>query len=165
MDKSQQHIIFNEMVRQYKCFIVKICLVFCNQDPEKMKDMQQDILSALWESLSRYNGKCKPSTWAYRIVLNAAISHKRHQSTIPTFVPLSDILLQELVAEQNDNDMNELYRLIDKLSPNEKTLILLYLDNKTIAEIGEILGYSVSAVNHRIALIKDKLIKLHNNEQ
>lgn len=62
----------------------------------QQKDLYQDILLALWRSLSSYNGDsddsdsdAEPSTWLYRVALNTALSHDRRQ-TVREEATLSD---------------------------------------------------------------------------
>jgi DNA-directed RNA polymerase specialized sigma24 family protein len=44
-------------------------------EPERRKDLLQDIHAAVWRSLELYDGKCSRRTWGYRVAHNVATSH------------------------------------------------------------------------------------------
>ena len=44
-------------------------------EPEKRRDLLQEIHIALWKSLARFNGTCALRTWVFRIAHNVAASH------------------------------------------------------------------------------------------
>ena len=40
-------------------------------DPERRQDVLQEVHLALWQSLSRFDGRCALGTWVYRVAHNA----------------------------------------------------------------------------------------------
>lgn len=60
-------------------------------------------------------------------------------------------------------DIKEMYRLINRLKTIEKTIVLLYLEEKPYKEIAEITGFTVSNVATRMKRIREKLRKMSNN--
>ena len=44
------------------------------RDPDKRRDLLQDIHVALWLSLEDFEGRCSLNTWVYRVAHNTAIS-------------------------------------------------------------------------------------------
>ncbi len=156
---------FLEMLRQCDSTIFKVCLMFTDRNPENVKDMYQDIVCSLWESWPNFRHQCSANTWVYRIAINTAISQIRHRSLSPMFSSLTDETYHNLADENKNPLVDELYTLINRLLPNEKALLLLYLDSVPARDIGFALGITEAAVNHRIARIKTKLKKLNENEQ
>ena len=68
------------------------------------------------------------------------------------------------LADTRQEDLyDKLYRLIDRLDDTDKSLILLYLDNIPSRQIAIITGVGEATARKRIERIKQKLIKL--NEQ
>jgi RNA polymerase sigma-70 factor (ECF subfamily) len=57
----------------------------------------------------------------------------------------------------HDEDFALLFRSIRKLKEIDKGIILLYLEEKSYAEIAEIMGLSTNTVGVRITRIKSKL--------
>lgn len=156
---------FLEMLRQCNSTIFRICLMFTDRNPENVKDMYQDIVCTLWESWPSFRHQSSAHTWVYRIALNTAVSQMRHRSLSPMFLSLNNETYHNLADENRNLLMDELYTLIDLLSPDEKVLLTLYLDSIPARDIGLTLGITEAAVNHRIARIKKKLKKLNENEQ
>ncbi len=56
-----------------------------------------------------------------------------------------------------------MYGLINQLKTVEKTIVLLYLEEKPYKEIAEITGLTVSNVATRMKRIREKLRKMSNN--
>jgi len=44
-------------------------------DPDKRRDLGQEIHLALWRSFAGWNEQCSMRTWVYRVAHNAATSH------------------------------------------------------------------------------------------
>ena len=44
-------------------------------DPEKRRDLSQDIHFQLWRSFQRYDARCSLRTWTYRVAHHVAASH------------------------------------------------------------------------------------------
>src|SRR5580704_9512672 len=44
-------------------------------DPDRRRDLLQEIHLALWRSFAGFNGRCSLRTWVYRVAHNAAASH------------------------------------------------------------------------------------------
>src|SRR5512145_1381097 len=61
------------------------------RDPDKRRDLLQEIHVALWRSLARFDGRCSLRTWVYRVAHNTATSKVlRPQTNAPTIVSLDD---------------------------------------------------------------------------
>ena len=75
------------------------------RDPDKRRDLLQDIHVALWRSLARFDGRCSLRTWVYRVAHNTATSKVRRPMTnAPTLVAIDDSL-QSLTAATGDEDV------------------------------------------------------------
>ena len=44
-------------------------------DPDKRRDLLQDLHVALWRSLASFDGRCSLRTWVYRVAHNAATTY------------------------------------------------------------------------------------------
>ena len=45
--------------------------------PDEQADLFQEILIQLWKSMSSFEGRCKETTWIYRVALNTARAWRR----------------------------------------------------------------------------------------
>ena len=62
-----------------------------------------------------------------------------------------------MTKRKTNKQLNLLEQFINELKEIDKALMILYLEDKSHAEIAEILGMSVSNVGTKIGRIKDKL--------
>ena len=60
--------------------------------------------------------------------------------------------------------LRQLYRMINRLGQLEKSIILLYLDERSYEEISEITGLTVTNVATKLNRIKDKLRKMNKED-
>ena len=110
--------------------------------------------------MQKYNEKYKITTWLYRISINVAISYYRKNTRRQaTNIPLNEHIyqIQEDDNSEKEHQLKLLEQFIGELNDLDKALMLLYLEDKSQAEIAEILGISVSNVSTRVGRIKEKL--------
>lgn len=107
-------------------------------------------------------GESKISTWIYRIALNTCISFIRKEKNIPEIVTLTQEV-NWMTDEQDELQvmLKELHQLINRLGQLDKSIILLYLEEKSYEEIAEIMGLTVTNVATKLSRIKDKLRKMN----
>ena len=70
-------------------------------------------------------------------------------------------------SEEDDETqamLRQLYRMINRLGQLEKSIILLYLEEKSYEEIAEITGLTITNVATKLNRIKDKLKKMNKEE-
>ena len=133
-------------------------------DPDLRSDLRQEIHTALWRSLPRFDGRCSLRTWVYRVAHNAAATHVVKHRSKQTFVELHEI---EHAASGDDPEQSaverdarqQLLRLVQGLKPADRLLTLLYLEDLDAAEIGEVTGLSPPAVAVKIHRIKAVLAR------
>ncbi|HWE48678.1 MAG TPA: sigma-70 family RNA polymerase sigma factor [Bryobacteraceae bacterium] len=134
-------------------------------DPEKRRDLSQDIHFQLWRSFQHYDSRCSLRTWVYRVAHHVAVSHViRERRTFLTLVGLEELeaLPDKRDAQSAANqqlDLNRLSALIQRLKPLDRQVIVSYLEDMDAASIGEITGLSSPNVAMRIHRIKNILAK------
>ncbi len=157
MSKEQQ---FQHIIAENKGILLKVARTYCKDNTDR-QDLIQEMMIQIWLSMHKYDNKFKYSTWLYRICMNVAISFYRRNTTKQN---RQTTLRSNIVFAEEDEDVLEkerqlllLEQFIEELDEFDKALMLLYLENKSHADIGEILGLSVSNVGTKIARIKGKL--------
>lgn len=159
MDKQEQQQFFQEIIEQHKGILFKVARTYC-PDEEDRQDLIQEMMIQIWLSIHKYNNQYKISTWLYRIALNVAISFY-HKSLTRTkrYTNLNEQMMEIPVEDKSENErqLNLLEQFISELKEIDKSLMILYLEDKSHAEIAEILGMSVSNVGTKLGRIKDKL--------
>lgn len=121
--------------------------------------MVQEIIYQLWKSYDSFQQKSSVNTWIYRVALNVAIYQLKLSKKRVFTIPIEGLNPNDHHAESRE--MDEKWQLcrqqVDKLNLLDKGIILLYLDNKSYEEIGEIIGISTSNVGTKLSRIKEKL--------
>ena len=134
-------------------------------DPDKRRDLSQDIHFQLWRSLQNYDSRCSLRTWLYRVAHHVAVSHiVRERRTFSSLVGLEQI---ELLPDKTDVqsaanrrlDLSRLSALIQRLKPLDRQVIVCYLEDLDAVSIGEITGLSPANVAMRVHRIKNILAK------
>jgi RNA polymerase sigma-70 factor (ECF subfamily) len=118
------------------------------------------MMIQIWKSIQTYNEKFALTTWLYRISLNVAISfYRKNIHRQRTNIPLNEHIsqIQEDDNTEREHQLNLLEQFIGELNDLDKALMLLYLEDKSQAEIADILGISMSNVSTKVGRIKDKL--------
>ena len=151
---------FIALMKQYNNAIYKVCWMFVGTDAEAVKDLYQEIILRLWKGFRKYRPDDRDLIWIYRISLNTAISYKR-KKTLPALHLDRDA---ENIASAPDTATEELYELINQLNPLEKSIIYLYLEQRSHEEIGQIIGISETNVGTKIQRIKQKLKRMNDNQ-
>lgn len=158
--------IFTQLIQENKNIIFKICNSYCSNKDDR-DDLAQEIVFNLWKAFPAYTPDYKLTTWMYRIALNVAISFYRKEKRAIQFTTYSESLI---VFEESNGDNAEvesnlslLQKFIHELKEIDKSIILLYLDNKSHKEIAEITGITETNVGTRINRIKEKLKNKFSN--
>ncbi len=159
MENLEQRKFFQEVIEQHKGILIKVAHGYCPNEEDR-QDLIQEMMIQIWQSIHRYNEQYKISTWLYRISLNTAISFYRKNSTREKkFTVLDEQTAHIPTTDKSDKEryLKLLEQFISELKEIDKALMILYLEDKSHAEIAEILGMSVSNVGTKVGRIKEKL--------
>ena len=119
------------------------------------------LIYNLWKSFASFNQKSSLSTWMYRVAMNVAIYHlkitKRKISTIPLDGENFDFT--DVKNTDYEDELKTFGLYLNNLNQLDKGIVMLYLENKSYAEIAEIIGISESNVGTKMSRIKEKLKK------
>lgn len=147
---------FARIVKEHRSTIYMVCYMF-SKDEDEVADLFQDILVNLWKGFPKFRGDSSPKTWIYRVSLNTCISADRKKKRKGESVPLDmNINLYDDTAE----DMKQVRMLQDRISrlgPFDRAIVLLWLENLSYDEIGDIVGITAKNVSVRLFRIKEQL--------
>jgi len=154
--------LFLNIVTSNQGIIHKVCSIYCDT-LEDREDLFQEVVAQLWRSYPTFRSESKVSTWMYRVALNTAITHFKKSNRRPDKGQYDNSLLQiedDCYDETFDEQVKLLHSAIAKLTGIEKSIILLYLEDKPYEEIAEIIGITQNYVRVKMNRIKGKLKKL-----
>ena len=66
-------------------------------------------------------------------------------------------------TDDDTKQIQQLYRRINKLGVVDRAIILLWLENMSYEEIGQIIGISTKNVSVKLVRIKEQLKKMSND--
>jgi RNA polymerase sigma factor (sigma-70 family) len=155
MDSLQRD--FAQIVTENKSTIYTVCYMF-SKDSEEVHDLFQDVLVNLWKGFNTFKQQSSIRTWIYRIALNTCISSKRRKKIETTSLNVEANLFED--KDDDSRQVQQLHDRISRLQPVDKALVLLWLENMSYDEIGDIVGISANNVAVHLFRIKEKLKKM-----
>jgi len=157
-DKAAFPLLFANYRHLIECVVFRII-----KDRDVAKDVIQETLIRIYKSIHAFNGKCKISSWIYRIAMNESLravgktSGVKWESadlldTVPSDEPHA---LKSLIDKENQSMVNT---HINALQPDYKAaLVMHYYANMSNEEIAQSLNLPLGTVNSRIARGRDAL--------
>jgi RNA polymerase sigma-70 factor (ECF subfamily) len=166
---------FDDLVRRYRRELHVYCYRMLGSFDEA-EDHVQEVLLRAWRSRESFQGRSSLRTWLYRIATNACLDTLRRDArravpapssapagrgpsiaAMPWVQPYPDSLLDELAADQPGPEAAAVSRetislaflaAIQLLPPRQRAVLILRdVAVWTAAEVAELLGTSVPAVN------------------
>ncbi|MDQ2867964.1 MAG: sigma-70 family RNA polymerase sigma factor [Verrucomicrobiota bacterium] len=158
-----------ELIAQLYPLVAKIVRGYRPQRAAE-EDLCQMIFVKVFQHLSQYSGKAPISHWVSRIAVNTCRNQLASEKTRPELrhADLSEeqVAMLENIASTDDAISDKLAardlvaKLLDSLKPLERLVVdLLYLQEKSVAEIQKITGYSASAIKVTAFRTRRKLRK------
>jgi RNA polymerase sigma-70 factor (ECF subfamily) len=149
---------FLEILKNYQGILHKVNLIYFRNKTDR-EDNFQEIVYQLWKSFPALQTRNSKGSWIYAVSINTSLMRLRNQSRIEFREELPDSI--DNIDIMEELSMNEQFKLllqaIYRLNEIDKSIMLLYLEEKSYADIGEILGLSSSNVGVRINRVKQLL--------
>ena len=159
--KKQNEEQFARLVREHKSTIYTVCYMF-SHDEEEVNDLFQETLINMWKGIDSFRDESKISTWIYRVALNTCISIDRKKRRQATARLTMDINLFE-DRDEDTKQVDMLHKRISKLQPFDRAIVLLWLENLSYEEIGQIVGITTKNVSVRLFRIREQLKQMSND--
>jgi RNA polymerase sigma-70 factor, ECF subfamily len=124
-------------------------------DEDAARDIVQDTMVTIWQTLSRIKTVESYKTWAYRIALNKCYDQLRKQKRQKenryddqTWAIISNHISEEGITELENKENAQIINLLtNKLSQKQKAVFILSeLEEMPAGEIAKITGMNRSAV-------------------
>jgi len=173
---------FKELVEKNQEMIINVCYSFVH-DKEDAMDIAQEVFIKSYNSIQKFQGKSKLSSWLYRIAVNKSLNFIRDNKRKKIFSSL-DLLFENAseISDKIEDDTenteesfeNEeiraaLKKTIDELPKKQKVALTLNkFEELSYKEIAEIMDISVSEtgvlINRAKSQLQKKLIKQFKNQ-
>lgn len=144
----------DQLLRAQQPFVYAVCRRIVGNDTDAL-DATQEALIAMVRGLSRFDGRSKFSTWAYRIATNSCLDELRRRRRRPTpglpEVERVEHSQQDRTAEQVSSRI-DVDAALQTIAPEFRAAVVLRdLCALDYAEIAEVLDIPAGTVRSRIA--------------
>jgi RNA polymerase sigma-70 factor (ECF subfamily) len=149
---------FLEILSDYQGILHKVNLIYFRNQTDR-EDNFQEIVYQLWKSFPSLQNRDSIGSWIYAVSINTSISKIKkeyrieYREKMPESMDKTDIAEELLLSES----YRMLLQAIYNLNEIDKSIMLLYLEEKSYDEISEIIGISKSNVGVRISRAKELL--------
>ena len=163
---------FAVLVDRYKDMVFTLSLKML-KDREEAEEVSQDTFVKVYQSLSKFNGGSKFSTWIYKVAFNTCLDRLKKNKRLQPFAGMDAFTGQEVISLMNVLDSieeRERQQMIQDCLhglPGEDNflLTLYYFEEHPLEEIAKIIGINPNNVKIRLyrsrkkltALLKDRL--------
>lgn len=149
---------FLKILSDYQGILYKVSLIYFKNKTDR-EDNLQEIIYQLWKSFPGLKNHNSIGSWIYAVSINTSISRIKKKSKIEYIEKIPELPDK---SDFIDNiSMNESVQLllnaIHDLDEIDKSIMLLYLEEKSYDEISDITGISKSYVGVRINRAKETL--------
>jgi RNA polymerase sigma-70 factor (ECF subfamily) len=157
---------FTDIYNSHAQKVYRLCLGYASGDEQLAKEWQQNCFIKVWNNRQGFKGNSSISTWIYRIAVNTCLSDLRKPKKT---MPLERVIVPDQIDEKNSENtsaqLKKKHQCIDQLNHQNKTLILMELEDIPQAEIAETTGLKHGTLRTRLSRIRQSLLKCITNEK
>jgi RNA polymerase sigma-70 factor, ECF subfamily len=151
---------FTQLVRRHRDRLWAVALRTMS-DREEAADALQDALISAFRNAASYRGEAAVTTWLHRVVVNACLDRIRRRQARPS-VPLGDT---EYASRGDDHARTEarldVHAALGRLpAPQRAAIVLVDLQDLSVAEAAEILGVAEGTVKSRCSRGRTALARM-----
>lgn len=144
--------------------IQRLCLGYASGNQDLANEWLQETFIKVWNHRKSFKGEASVDTWIYRIAVNTCLSDLRKTKKN---IPVNEAILKENANEEDINAhesrLKKMYSCIDQLTEQNKSLILLELEDIPQATIAETVGLEHGTLRTRLSRIRKSLLKCITN--
>ncbi len=156
---NQQEALFTRLVREHKSTIYTVCYMF-STDEQEVGDLFQETLINMWKGLDAFREESRIETWIYRVALNTCLMQERKKKKEVPTVPLSMDINLFKDNDPSSKQARQLHERISKLAFVDRAIVMLWLEDMSYEEIGQVVGISAQNVAVKLFRIKEQLKKM-----
>lgn len=149
---------FLGILSDYQGILHKVNLVYFRNKADR-EDNLQEIIYQLWKSYPDLKNKNSIGSWIYAVSINTSISKLKRERRIEYHEKIPD--KADVTDIEDELARNDAFRIlleaIHNLNEIDRSIMLLYLEEKSYDEISEIIGISKTNVGVRISRAKEIL--------
>lgn len=176
--KSRDSLAYSKLIDDFQDKVFGTCISFV-PNKEDAEDIAQEVFLEVFNSIDKFKGKSKLTTWIYRITTNKCLEFIRKRNTKKRFAFLQSITGNVLPLDKTtyfteinhpgiqleNKELNEtLFKAINSLPKSQSVVFTLHkIDGKSYDEIAEITNKSLSSVESTMFRAKKNLKSILEN--
>ncbi|GAA3654246.1 RNA polymerase sigma factor [Flavivirga jejuensis] len=169
---------YSKLIDSFQQKVFATCISFV-PNKEDAEDIAQDVFVEVFNSIGKFKGNSKLSTWIYRITTNKCLEFIRKKNTKKRFAFMQSIMGNDVPMDkskyftemnhpgiilENKEKSETLFLAINQLSEEQRAVFTLSkIDGMSNKEIGEVINKSVSSVESLMFRAKKNLQKILEN--
>jgi RNA polymerase sigma-70 factor (ECF subfamily) len=160
--QSAQEEDFRALLRENHGRLVRIARSYASAGEHE--DLLQEMLLQLWRALPGYDARASRATWVYRVALNTAMDHLRKRYARPVTQAMDHAQLMPLTPASTGDPVDAealLESFLAALTPIDRAVLMLSLDDLSYAQIAEVTGLNENAVGLRLHRIKQRFNQMY----
>lgn len=173
--KEQKQSAYSRLLDEYQGKVFNTCLSFV-PNTEDAEDIAQEVFVEVYNSIKKFKGDSKLSTWIYRISVNKSLEFIRKKSTKKRFGFMQSITGGDIPVDktsyftefnhpgiqlENKEKSELLFNAINKLPEAQKVVFTLHkVDGMSYKEVSEVTEKSVSSIESLLFRAKKNLQKI-----
>jgi RNA polymerase sigma-70 factor, ECF subfamily len=159
-DRLAMQVLFN----RHRVRVFRFILRFM-RDEAGAEDILAEVFLDVWRQAGKFEGRSSVSTWILSIARFKALSHVRQRGE----TPYDEEAAANIVDEADDPEVDAakrdksaaLRRCLEKLSVEHREIIdLVYYHEKSVEEVGKIVGVPAATVKTRLFYARQKLSEI-----
>lgn len=156
---NNDELIFTQIIKKHQDTIYTVCLMY-GADQDEANDLMQEALINLWKGYQGFRGESDIRTWIWRVTMNTCITQDRKKKrSQEVHAQVGDLLTP---STEDNKQIAQLHARIHRLQPFDRAIVMLWLEDISYEEIGQILGISTKNVSVRLVRIKEELKKMND---
>ena len=158
---------FSVLVNQYKDLVFTLSYKML-KNKEEAEEVSQDTFVKAFNSLNKFKGESKFSTWIYKITYNTCLDRLKKSKKETSILYIDDFSEHQVKAIENvldtidENERNQKIQECLLLLPSEEAflLTLYYFDNQSIEEIAKVIDCNSNNVKIKLFRSRKKLASI-----
>jgi RNA polymerase sigma factor (sigma-70 family) len=155
MDPSERDKLFDQILMGYARLIHD--MAWRHAGDALARDLEQEIILAIWKSLDGYVGTSSLTTWVYRVAQNTARNFNRINRRPETVMEIKDPEEATIANLDSQRDPCVIFEeFVGSLEQLDRSVLLMYLDRVSYREMSEILDIDEVALRMRVSRLKQR---------
>ena len=158
---------FSVLVNQYKDLVFTLAYKML-KNKEEAEEVSQDTFIKIFNSLNKFKGESKFSTWIYKITYNTCLDKLKKIKKENNVVYIEDFkehqvnAIQNIIESIDEKERNQKIQEYLQLLPSEEAflLTLYYFDDQSIEEIAKVIDCNANNVKIKLYRTRKKLASI-----